>query len=127
LAVKRIIKDAVESGADSIAIPHGKTVQSYTGGEEAGQKKFYEIIFPRRLEKALKEMDPSIEGEMARDLQHHQGGNLKYIDEKTRRDMKVARFTEFPITSIVREKSKKGFRLYTRGPAGIPSQSEENP
>jgi len=125
LAVKRIIRDAVESGADSIAIPHGKTVRSYTGGEEAGQKKFYESILPRRLEKALKEMDPDIQGEMAKDLRSHEGKILKYMEQGRTQLPSVARFTEFPLTPAVREKSKKGFRLYTKGPGPI-SQDEEN-
>jgi len=122
LAVKRIIKDAVESGADSIAIPHGRTVQGYTGGSQTGQIKFYEGILPRRLEKALKDMDPSIEGEMAKDLRAHDKSPLKY--ESRGHGPAVARFTEFPLTDAVREKAKKGFKLYTRGPAGVPPQEE---
>jgi hypothetical protein len=132
LAVKRIIKDAIDSGADSISIPHGKTVQSYTGGTEEGQKKFYEGILPKRLEKALKEMDPSIVGQMSRDLRSHD--NKKLLRYPTTMGLgghpkvyRPAQFTEFPITDAVRAglKKQKGSKLYTKGPVA-PPQSEEN-
>jgi len=131
LAVKRIIKDAIDSGADTIAIPHGKTVQSYTGGMEEGQKKFYEGILPKRLEKALKEMDPSIEGQMSRDLRSHDNKLLRYPITMGLgghpKAYRPAQFTEFPITDAVRAglKKQKGSKLYTNGPVA-PPQSEEN-
>jgi hypothetical protein len=131
LAVKRIIKDAIDSGADSIAIPHGKTVQSYTGGTEEGQKKFYEGILPKRLEKALKDMDPSIEGQAVKDLLSHKGEILKYkLRNPSGREGGIpypARYTEFPITDAIRAglKKQKGSKLYTKGPVA-PPQSEEN-
>ena len=131
LAVKRIIKDAIDSGADTIAIPHGQTVQSYTGGTPEGQKKFYEVILPKRLEKALREMDPSIEGQAVKDLLSHKGKPLKYrLRDPSGEEGGIpypARFTEFPITDAVREglKKQKGQKLYTKGPVA-PPQSEEN-
>ena len=131
LAVKRIIRDAIDSGADTIAIPHGKTVQSYTGGAEEGQKKFYESILPKRLEKALKEMDPSIAGQMSRDLRSHDNKLLRYPTTMGLgghpKVYRPAQFTEFPITDAVRAglKKQKGSKLYTKGPVA-PPQSEEN-
>ena len=62
--LRRAIRQAVEAGADYIAIPHGDTVLSYNPGDEAGMRGFYgsrtqEGIVPKNLRKLLERIDRS--------------------------------------------------------------------
>lgn len=56
--LRRAIRQAAEAGADSIAIPSGKTVLSYNPGDEEGMSGFYDKIVPKNLKNLLAKLDP---------------------------------------------------------------------
>lgn len=60
--LRRAIRQAVEAGAEYIAIPHGDTVLSYNPGRIEGMRGFYgtrtsEGIVPKNLRKLLEKID----------------------------------------------------------------------
>lgn len=60
--LRRAIRQAVDAGAEYIAIPHGDTVLSYNPGDEHGMRSFYgsrtsEGIVPKNLRKLLEKID----------------------------------------------------------------------
>ena len=57
--LRHALRQAVESGADAISIPSGKTVLSYNPGNEHGMEEFYNKIVPKNLGNILKKIDPS--------------------------------------------------------------------
>lgn len=112
--LRPILRDAVESGADSVAIPSGKTVLSYNPGDEHGMEGFYNDIVPKNLRKLLQKMDPSIQPAFIETLKSHAGADVG------------KGFTAFPITGKVREAVRSGQPLFaTAGiPAFLPIDSE---
>lgn len=101
--LRRIIKDAVDSGATSIAIPSGDTVLSYNPGDEHGMQEFYNKIVPKNLGNLLKKMDPSIKGERVPTLRSHDG--KKNLGKG---------FTVFPITDKVKDAVRGGQPMYAK-------------
>jgi hypothetical protein len=58
ITLRRAIRQASEAGADYIAIPSGKTVESYnTQGDSEGNAVFYEKIVPKNLRNLLGKID----------------------------------------------------------------------
>lgn len=57
--LRRIIKDAVDQGADSITLPSAETVFGYNppGRSDAGLRELYNKIAPKRMAAMLRELD----------------------------------------------------------------------
>lgn len=112
-ALRKLLKQAVDEGADAIALPTAKVIEGYGmgGGEQAfkGNQKFYEEMMPRTLGKLLSKMDPDIKMEK---------GTLKGHEDK-------GDFTIFTLTPKAKEEIGKGQPLFSSG--GIPlSPGEES-
>lgn len=93
--LRRAITQAVESGADKIAIPSGDTVLSYNPGDTEGMRGFYDKIVPKNLKNILRKLDPKSPdpervGKLVTPTEGEKGNG----------------FTLFPITDAVRAKVK---------------------
>lgn len=56
--LRRVIRQAVDSGAEFIAIPSGKTVEGYNPqGDSEGNAVFYDQIVPKNLRNLLRKID----------------------------------------------------------------------
>lgn len=93
--LRRAITQAVESGADKIAIPSGDTVLSYNPGDTEGMRGFYDKIVPKNLKNILRKLDP-------KSPDPERVGKLVTSTEGE----KGHGFTLFPITDAVRAKVK---------------------
>lgn len=99
--LRRAIKDAVDSGAQSIAIPSGDTVLSYNPGDEHGMREFYDKIVPKNLRNIMRGYDPSIKSTKVATLKSHDG----------KKDLGKG-FTVFPITDKVRAEVRGGQKMF---------------
>lgn len=105
--LRRAITQAVESGADKIAIPSGDTVLSYNPGDTEGMRGFYDKIVPKNLKNILRKLDPK-----SPDPEHV--GKLVTPTEGE----KGNGFTLFPITDAVRAKVRnEGQQMFASGGA----------
>ena len=57
LALKQAIYQAIQSGADYMTLGTGKMAYDMTMGKEEGQKKYYDEIVPKRLDKLLRGLE----------------------------------------------------------------------
>lgn len=57
LALKQAIYQAIESGADYMTLGTGQMAYDMTMGKESGQKKYYDEIVPKRLDKLLRGLE----------------------------------------------------------------------
>lgn len=57
--LRRALRQAVEAGADFIAIPSGETVLSYNPGDTEGMEGFYDRIVPKVMRDVLRAHDKS--------------------------------------------------------------------
>jgi hypothetical protein len=112
--LRRMITQAVESGADQIAIPSGDTVKAFgMGGKEEGLKYAYDQMYPKNLRNILKKLDPSIEPVKVDHLFGQKGQALE----------RSKGFITFKITPKLREAVKKeGMPLFT---GGVPVDGSE--
>ena len=125
--LRRAIRQAVEAGAEYIAVPHGDTVLSYNPGGEDGMRGFYgtrtsEGIIPKNLRKLLGALDKAAAApvrveklETTRGLQGWQGDNGTAESgrrttgwestDATRREFEFTQtgFTLFPLTDKIRQ------------------------
>jgi len=68
-AMRRAIRQAVEAGADYIAIPSGETVHSYgMGAPLDGLKYAYNEMYPKNLRNILQKMDKSVQAQRVEHL-----------------------------------------------------------
>lgn len=118
IGLRRAIKDAVDSGADSISIPTADTVVSYTTG--ANKKKMVEI-YDKIAVKNMREI-------FKNDFKEPTPGNRmsSVVAQQYKYDtsgrISNPTYIEFPITDKVRESVKKGQRLYV---GGVPLPDDE--
>jgi len=93
-ALRRMIRQAIDEGADYIAIPSGQTVLNYgMGGQEDGVRYAYDQMYPKNLRNILRRLDPSIEGSRATDLRNPENGKVSPQLESA---------TVFPLTDAVK-------------------------
>lgn len=93
-ALRNVIKQAVDAGADHIAIASGKTVKSFgMGGKDEGINYAYDKMYPKNLRNILQKIDP--EAAKATTVE-----KLKSNDGT--KDLGQG-FTLFPITDKVRQ------------------------
>lgn len=112
--LRRMIAQAVESGADQIAIPSGETVKAFgMGGQESGLKYAYDEMYPKNLKNILKKLDPSIESVKVDHLYGQKGQKLE----------RSKGFTTFKITPKLREAIKKDGQPLFSG--GVPVDGED--
>jgi hypothetical protein len=113
-ALRRMITQAVESGADQIAIPSGETIKAFKmGGKEDGIKYAYDEMYPKNLRNILKKIDPSIEPQKVDHLYGQKGQALE----------RSKGFITFKITPKLREAVKKeGQPLFV---GGVPIDGED--
>jgi hypothetical protein len=106
-ALRRTLRQAADEGADAISIPSGDTVLGYgMGGEVDGMRYAYDKMYPSKLAKILKKLDPSIEPEKVGPLKSHDGA--KSVGKG---------FTVFNLTPEAKKKIKEGLPLF--GLAGV--------
>ena len=126
VGLKRMIRQAVESDADQIAIPSGETVKAFgMGGEESGLKYAYDQMYPKNLRNLLRKMDKSVEGQKVDHLFGQKGEKLD----------RSHGFTTFKITDAIRQKVKgEGMPLFALsgrqmagGQTRVPSPGVEAP
>lgn len=114
-AMRRLIKQAVDEGAEVIAIPSGKTVESFgMGGKADGLAYAYDKMYVKNMRNILSKMDKSITPERA---------------EKLITPSKGAAgdgFMLFPITDKVRQAVKEGQPLFTQGTPAAAAISAED-
>jgi hypothetical protein len=123
-SLRRMITQAVESGADQIAIPSGETVISFgMGGEAKGLKYAYDQMYPKNLRNLLQKMDKSVE---AKRIDH-----LYSLDVSTDSYGKPQSgalpldrshgFTTFKITDKLKQQVKEnGLALFSIAGRGVP-------
>lgn len=114
-AMRQLIKQAVDEGAEVIAIPSGKTVESFgMGGKADGLAYAYDKMYVKNMRNILSKMDKSITPERA---------------EKLITPSKGAAgdgFMLFPITDKVRQAVKEGQPLFTQGTPAAAAISAED-
>lgn len=105
--LRKMIMEAVESGADQIAIPSGDTVLSFgMGGKSDGIKYAYDQMYPKNLRNILKKIDPSIEPQKVDHLYGQKGQALG----------RSQGFVTFKITDKVRSSiQSEGMPLFAVG------------
>lgn len=108
--LRRAIRQAVEAGAEYIAIPHGDTVASYNPqGDLEGNAKFYgsrtiEGIVPKNLRKLLQKIDrDSPAPQRVEKLETTRGEEGWQTDSRNDFDENQTGFTLFQITDKVRQ------------------------
>jgi hypothetical protein len=104
-AIRRAMQQAVDANADGIALPSGKTVQSYGmhgGAEKAanGMDYAYDKMYPNTLGKELAKLDPSIKRIMQNLAGHEDKGPFSY----------------FPLTEAAKANIREGLPLFTNAP-----------
>lgn len=130
--LRRAIRQAVEAGAEYIAIPHGDTVLSYNPGDQNGMRRFYgsrtsEGIVPKNLRKLLGAIDkaaaaPVLVEKLAtpsgpRGWKDIADGGLHIIGELGQPfDKSQTGFTLFPLTeSVKRSVMEEGQPMFSLG------------
>ena len=94
-SLRRLLRQAAESDAKSIAIPSGDTVLSYgMGGEAEGMKYAYDKMYPKNLRNILEKIDPEAAKSIPVDALYGMSG---YPLERSHG------FTSFPMTDAVRQ------------------------
>ena len=120
--LRHALKQAVDSGAEYIAIPHGDTVLSYNPGDVHGMRQFYgsrtsEGIVPKNLRKMLEKMDKDSAKPAKVEKLETPSGMLAFADKGIgpypKWDYDQTGFTVFPITDKVREAVKSGQALFS--------------
>ena len=117
--LRHALKQAVDSGAEYIAIPHGDTVLSYNPGDTNGMRQFYgsrtlEGIVPKNLRKMLEKMDPNAaKQQRVESISTSSGSQGWNTNEAYPFDKSQTGFTVFPITDKVREAVKSGQALFS--------------
>lgn len=109
-AMRRMLARAVESGADSIAIPSGRTVEAYgMGAPPDGVAYAYDKMYPKNLRNIIQKLDKSVEGQRVDELFGLSGEDLR----------RSHGFTVFPITDKIRAAVEEGQPLFAlrRDPA----------
>jgi len=92
--LRRALRQAADADAEFIAIPSGKTVESYNPqGDSAGNAVFYDQIVPKNLKNILKKLDRAAA----------EPRRVDQLDTPTR-GMKGDGFTVFEITPEVKRK-----------------------
>ncbi len=111
---RNAIKDALDSGAEGIALPGGHTVLGYNPGDERGMLGFYgdpagaqSGIAGTVLSKELKRLDPSYPGVQSRKLMHPEQQDNP--------------FHYFPFTDAVKASVKKGLPYFGVAGAALPT------
>lgn len=135
--LRRAINQAVESGADHIAIPHGDTVLSYNPGDTNGMRGFYgsrdkEGIVPKNLRKILsgydKDSPPPIR---VTELETPSGKRGWKKDGEKDFDQSQTGFTLFPLTEKAKTHVRKNGQPLFSNPAtaaplaGLLSQDDQ--
>jgi len=103
--LRHALRQAVESGADAISIPSGKTVLSYNPGDPHGMQEFYGKIVPKNLGNILKKIDPS-------------AAKPEFHDQMITpsRGARGQGFTVFPLTDKIKKSvMEEGQPLFKRG------------
>ena len=131
--LRRAIQQAVESGADHIAIPHGDTVLSYNPGKEKGMRGFYgtrneEGIVPKNLRKILAGIDKDAATPQRVTELETPSGKQGYASKGNDFDPDQTGFTLFPITDKVRQHVKaNGLPLFSNpAEAALPGLFNQN-
>jgi hypothetical protein len=102
--LRRAINQAIEAGADKIAIPTGDTVLSYNPGDKHGMNEFYNKIMPLALKKIMR----------GHDADYPEPARVDKLETPTKG--KVGKgFTVFPITDAIRKSVHGGQPLFARG------------
>ena len=104
--LRRAIAQAVEFGAESIAIPSGDTVLSYNPGNEHGMREFYGKIVPLALKKLMR----------GHDAAYPEPQRVEKLETPSKGPAGKG-FTVFPITDAVRASVARGQPLFARGGA----------
>jgi hypothetical protein len=119
--LRRALTQAIDEGADYIAIPHGDTVLKYNPGDQAGMRGFYgsrdnEGIVPKNLRNILKKIDPEAAQPML----------VNKLETPTIKNAGQG-FTLFPITDKVREAvTSGGLPLFQTGIGAQPVNPYED-
>jgi hypothetical protein len=113
--LRRSVRQAIEDGAEYIAIPHGDTVLSYNPGDADGMRGFYgsrasEGILPKNLRKSLEKIDPDAKPIKVEKVETTKGmegwkGESRGGKPSHGADAAQTGFTVFPLT----EKIKRSF------------------
>jgi hypothetical protein len=119
--LRRAIRQAIEAGAERVAIPSGDTVLSYNPGDKHGMNEFYNKIVPLALKKIMRGHDPAYPNpEFAGHLETPARGMVNRGEGRERgpeqgyREPKYG-FTVFPITESVKTSVEKGQPLFALG------------
>jgi hypothetical protein len=92
-SLRRMIRQAVDEGADAISIPSGDTVIGYRmGGKESGVKYAYDQMYPKNLRNILRKIDKSIAPE-----------HVDSVSTPSGKSGVGSGFTVFPITDKIRQ------------------------
>ncbi len=113
--LRRAINQAVEAGADKIAIPSGDTVLSYNPGDKHGMNEFYNKIVPLALKKIMRGHDAAYpEPSFAEKLETPTQGAINRGKRDVEGPAKFG-FTVFPLTDHIKQSVKNGQPLFSRG------------
>lgn len=102
--LRRAIQQAIEAGADKIAIPTGDTVLSYNPGDKHGMNEFYNKIVPLALKKIMR----------GHDVAYPEPARVDKLETPTKGPAGEG-FTVFPITDAVKQSANRGQPLFARG------------
>ncbi len=99
--LRNALRHAIDSNADHIAIPSGRTVLSYNPGDAHGMAEFYDKIVPKNLGNILDKLDKG-------------GANRRYVEtlETPGKGQAGHGFSVFDITPKMREEARKGMPLF---------------
>jgi hypothetical protein len=124
--LRRAINQAIESGADKIAIPSGDTVLSYNPGDKHGMNEFYGKIVPLALKKIMGRHDAAYpEPSFVDKLETPTRGAISHKNEI--KGPNKFGFTVFPITDAVRASVEVGQPLFALGGDKYRLTEEEKP
>lgn len=123
--LRRALRQAADSDAQGLAIPHGDTVLSYNPGDDGGMRGFYgsrvqEGIVPKNLRKLLSSADPAYPGSSRIETLETSAGPRGWNAlESNQFDQSQTGFTYFPLTDSARAKIKEGLPLFSTAGLGI--------
>jgi len=110
-SLRRFIRQAVEAGADKIAIASGETVHELgMGGQVDGLKYAYNEMYPKKLRAILQKHDKAIKPETIDSLKSHDESH----DVGGDGDPDTFGFTVFTLTDKARESVMLGQPLFQR-------------
>jgi hypothetical protein len=121
--MRRLVKEAIDSGAESITIPNAAAISVYNPGIKGSIAKLYDTVFPQRLSVILREFD---RGSPRPQPIHTINAKTKMSLDIGHGSQPIQQGLEFKITPAARARAQsgEGMRILSRG-VPVPSGNRE--